>query len=187
MNRLLLGIAVATLTAGCARRPTASTWTTLRADEMLLVKKNLGTALRLRGTYLSDTFRRVVAEERGRLLGEAVTDDDAYLRRTLDDGSAYHEVVFTAETALIDAELKFGETITAGPCASWPMTSNSHWSHCTRSATQCPPRRPIRPPEQVERDVDRPGSRRRPPRRTGSPSTQARGTDTVRSAGSALS
>lgn len=77
--------------------------------EMLVLAKDFGTGLRLRGTYLDEDFRRALADERRRLLG--VTDDDhtAFVARQERDVDAYHEVVFTAETAIIDTVLRFGE------------------------------------------------------------------------------
>jgi len=73
----------------------------------VVIQRDLGTGLRVRATYLSDSFRRTLSAERQRLLG--VPDDDAaaFLARTLDDNVAFHEVVFTAESDLTRT-LRFG-------------------------------------------------------------------------------
>lgn len=96
------------LLVACAKTPRGLYLDTLDTQtEALLVSHNLGTALRLRGTYLSPSFRQALAEERKRLLGATDDDHTAFLRRMEDDGAAYHEVVFTAETAIVDQRATF--------------------------------------------------------------------------------
>lgn len=107
---ILVSAALLLAAAGCvpkARR--AYERAVAENTEMLVISKDFGTGLRLRGTLLDAGFRRALADERRRLLG--VTDDDhaAFVDRQARDAAAYHEVVFTAETAIIDTVLRFGE------------------------------------------------------------------------------
>ncbi len=96
-------------TAACARSPRAAYLAALdEQTELLMVYRDMGTALRLRGTYLSPAFREVLAAERARLVEPSAADHDAWTARLRRDGEDYHEVIFTAETALIDTRLRFG-------------------------------------------------------------------------------
>lgn len=98
------------LLIACAKSPRSLYLDELDSQtEMLLVSHNMGTALRLRGTYLSEGFRQTLAEERLRLTGTNDDDHARFLTRMADDGSAFHEVVFTAETAIVDAKASFGD------------------------------------------------------------------------------
>lgn len=94
----------------CAKSPRALYLDDLDSQtEMLLVSHNMGTALRLRGTYLSTGFRQTLAEERLRLTGVGDNEHELFLNRMTDDGNAFHEVVFTAETGIVDAKATFGD------------------------------------------------------------------------------
>jgi hypothetical protein len=106
MTRLLLLL----LLTSCAKSPRNLY---LRAlddhTEMAVVYRGFGTALRMRATYLSDTFRTTLAEERQRLVGVDLADHERFLGFMAEDGAAYHEIVFTAESD-IEADTQFGET-----------------------------------------------------------------------------
>lgn len=103
-------ILVATFAIGCAGPRKAYLDTLDRHTEMLLVSKDVfGTALRLRGTYLSPGFRDAMADERKRLMGVTDGDHTAFQTRMAEDVSSYHEVVFTAESALANARIRFGD------------------------------------------------------------------------------
>lgn len=112
MRAVISLLVAATLLTGCASWKAKgaydrSVWV---HTDRLVVYRNLGTALRLRGTYLSDTFRGAIADERQRLLGLSDVSHDTFLARLKDEGSAYHEVIFTAETNVQYEQLKFGES-----------------------------------------------------------------------------
>lgn len=108
--RLLPALLALTL-VGCAKSPRALYEDRVDVQtEMVVVQKDFGTALRLRGTYLSDHFRAELAAERKRLMDATEADDAAFVRRMLDDASAYHEVILTVETGLIDEEVELGTT-----------------------------------------------------------------------------
>ncbi len=95
----------------CAKSPRALYEATLDDQtELVVVNKHLGTALRMRATYLSDTFRAQMAAERKRLIDATDEDDASFVRRMQDDASAYHEVVLTVETDLVDQEVTLGTT-----------------------------------------------------------------------------
>jgi hypothetical protein len=96
---------------GCAKSPRALYEGMLDDQtELVVVNRDLGTALRMRGTYLSDAFRMQMAAERKRLIDATDQDDAAFVRRMQDDASAYHEVVLTVETDLVDQEVTLGTT-----------------------------------------------------------------------------
>jgi hypothetical protein len=80
-----------------------------RATRELFIYRGLETALILRGSYLSDAFRRDVARERGRLLAAGPDDQQAFERRLSEDGAVYHEVVFSADSALPRGDLFGGD------------------------------------------------------------------------------
>lgn len=97
------------LLAACAHHPRRAYLNTLHDQTDLgVVYRGFGTALRIRATYLSAPFREALADERERLLGEASTDHAAYRARMADEHTAYHEVIFTAESDL-EAVTTFGE------------------------------------------------------------------------------
>lgn len=58
------------------------------------------TALNLRATYLTPSFRVHIAEERRRLLNPTEEDNAQYLARLQSDGDAYHEIVFSADSGM---------------------------------------------------------------------------------------
>jgi hypothetical protein len=71
-----------------------------KATRELYIYRGLETALIMRATYLSTEFRRVVAAERQRLVGPTADDQRAFVERLDDDGQAYHELVFSADSAV---------------------------------------------------------------------------------------
>ncbi len=73
----------------------------------LVVYREFGTALFLRATLLEPEFRAALADERHRLLGEADAGDAAFRAQMADDGAAYHEVVFAADSGH-DEDPRFG-------------------------------------------------------------------------------
>jgi hypothetical protein len=111
MKRTLL--AVALLTAGCPGWKDRAGY--MKAHDQhtdhLTVYRDLANVLTLHGTYLSPSFREAIAAERRRLLAPTDEAHDRYVRILTDDGEAYHEVVFTAESVMVLApELRFGES-----------------------------------------------------------------------------
>lgn len=98
------------LVVACAKTPRALYLDELDDNtEMMVVSHNLGTALRLRATYMSNGFRETLASERQRLLDPTDEDQAAFIARMNDDGSVYHDVVFTAETGMPDHRVVFGD------------------------------------------------------------------------------
>jgi hypothetical protein len=75
--------------------------------QKLVIYDGFATALIMRGTYLSAEFRDLMADERERLIQPADADRIEFARRMDDDGSAYHEIVFSADSALEEAD-QFG-------------------------------------------------------------------------------
>jgi hypothetical protein len=73
----------------------------------LFVHESFSTALILRGTLLEPGFRDAASAERQRLLGASDADAAAFRERMTSDGEAYHEVVFSADTAM-PGRLRFG-------------------------------------------------------------------------------
>lgn len=107
----MIAAVLALTLVGCAKSPRALYEDVLDTQtELVVVNRNLGTALRMRGTYLSDTFRMQMAAERKRLIDATDEDDASFIRRMKDDASAYHEVVLTVETDLVDQEVMLGTT-----------------------------------------------------------------------------
>ena len=80
------------------------------ATRELILYSGFSTALILRGTYLDPSFRGTLAEERKRLMDPTEQDHARFVQRMADDGSAYHEVVFSADTKGVDGADKFGES-----------------------------------------------------------------------------
>ncbi|MGC6494221.1 MAG: hypothetical protein ACON5B_15415 [Myxococcota bacterium] len=104
---LLLSLALAL--SACAKNPRASYLKTLdQWTDKLVIQESLGTALRLRGTYLSPTFRGVLEQERARLLGDADSDAAGFRERQAEAMANTHEIVFTAESD-IESNTKFGD------------------------------------------------------------------------------
>ena len=77
--------------------------------QKLVIYDGFATALIMRGTYLSPEFRQVMTDERQRLIAPSEADHAEFTRRMDDDGSAYHEIVFSADSALEEAD-QFGES-----------------------------------------------------------------------------
>lgn len=71
-----------------------------KATRELFIYRGLETALVLRGTYLSDEFRHRMVDERNRLVGPTSDDAATFERRVTEDGKVYHEVVFSADSAV---------------------------------------------------------------------------------------
>lgn len=82
------------------------TWT----DE-LKVYRNFDTALILRATYLDAPMRRLLADERRRLMNPTPEDHAAFEQRMADDQGRFHDIVFSAQTP-IAAATTFGEADT---------------------------------------------------------------------------
>lgn len=97
---LLVGLSSAALAppalAANPRRAYRKAWKA--QTRKLVVYKEFGTALLLRATLLEPGFRAALADERHRLLGSADTGDALFRARMLEHGSAYHEVVFAADS-----------------------------------------------------------------------------------------
>lgn len=106
MIRALLVLALAT---GCAHARGDYLRTYWGSTEKLEMYDGFGTALRVRATYLSPTFRTAMADERARLLGPAADDHADFKARLLDDAAVYHEILFTAESSYDQNQLSFGE------------------------------------------------------------------------------
>lgn len=73
----------------------------------LVIYREFGTALLLRATLLEPAFRELVAAERHRLLGEADASDSEFRARMKEDGAAFHEIVFAADSGN-DDDPEFG-------------------------------------------------------------------------------
>lgn len=82
------------------------TWT----DE-LRIYRGFQTALLLRATYLDSPMRRLLADERRRLVNPIQADHEAFVARMAADDAAYHDVVFSAQTPMPAAK-RFGEADT---------------------------------------------------------------------------
>lgn len=70
------------------------------ATRELFIHWRFETALILRGTYLTPSFREALAGERRRLLNPTEADHQAWTAALLDDGTVYHEVVFSADSGM---------------------------------------------------------------------------------------
>lgn len=72
----------------------------------LVLYRGFATALMMRATLLTPPFRRMMASERERLLGPALTDADAeaFRGRMQADAEAYHEVVFAADSGMASGD-----------------------------------------------------------------------------------
>jgi hypothetical protein len=75
----------------------------------LVIHKQFETALNLRATFLNDAMRERIAEERRRLLNPTSEDHAGFVQRLRDDGAAYHEIVFSADSGL-DEDPRFGNS-----------------------------------------------------------------------------
>lgn len=111
MSRLLAIVMV--LAVGCAGWKDRARYMKVHEEhtDRLTVYRDLANVLTLHGTYLSPSFRAAIAAERKRLLSPTDEAHERYLRILTDDGDAYHEVVFSAESVMALApELRFGES-----------------------------------------------------------------------------
>lgn len=99
---LLLGLTALPLVAAGPR----AEYRRSHADhtEKLTLYREFSTALLMRATLLTPTFRAALAEERRRLLDPTDDDHAAFVARMEADGAAYHEVVFAADSALLDGK-----------------------------------------------------------------------------------
>ena len=75
----------------------------------LVIYSGFETALILRGTYLSEEFRRSMSDQRAHLLGTPPEDNAAWIKRSLEDAATYWEIVFSADSELPSGE-DFGTT-----------------------------------------------------------------------------
>lgn len=75
----------------------------------LLIYNGFQTAMNLRGTLLEPRMRDAMADERRRLLNASDGDHAAFVTRMRDDGSAFHEVVFSADSGIRGFSERFGE------------------------------------------------------------------------------
>ncbi|NCG18463.1 MAG: hypothetical protein GWP91_05565 [Rhodobacterales bacterium] len=73
----------------------------------LVIYRGFGTALHLRATLLTPSFRELLANERHRLLGSADAGDAAFRASMKEDGTNYHEIVFAADSSEPNAK-RFG-------------------------------------------------------------------------------
>ena len=80
------------------------------ATRELKLYKGFGTALILRGTLLTSQFRTLLAAERRRLLGPAAADHEAFVAEMEREATAYHDVVFSADSPLAGGPIDFGTT-----------------------------------------------------------------------------
>jgi hypothetical protein len=102
-RRLLLGIGALALATGAGPRRTYRRAHRDYTRELRLYRE-FSTALLLRATLLEPTFRDALAAERKRLLDPTDGNHATFLGRMASDGAAYHEIVFTADSALPDGE-----------------------------------------------------------------------------------
>ena len=107
MHRL---VALALLLTSCAKSPRNLYLRTLDGQtELGVVYSGFSTALRMRATYLSGSFRHALADERRRLIGVDEADHERFLALMADDGAAYDEIVFSAESN-VEPLTRFGES-----------------------------------------------------------------------------
>ena len=78
-----------------------------KMTKKLVIYRGFGTALYLRATLLTPSFRELLATERHRLLGNADAGDAAFRASMKEDGAAYHEIVFAADSSEPNAR-RFG-------------------------------------------------------------------------------
>ncbi len=82
----------------------------------LIIYRGFQTALIMRGTLLTPTFRATLAEERKRLANPEPDDHQEFVARMSRDAAAWHEVVFSAGSSLPEGR-KFGDDD-----AGWKLT-----------------------------------------------------------------
>ena len=76
--------------------------------DKLVVYDGFATALILRATYLSASFRESMTTERARLLQPSTADQVAYAEKMSQDHGQYYDFYFSAGSSLEDGE-RFGE------------------------------------------------------------------------------
>lgn len=105
----LLALAVLGLTAadGSARARRAYEREYREHTRELTVTRDFSTALKLRGTLLTEDFRDTLAAERQRLLDPTDDNHERFVTRMDDDAGAYHEVVFSADSS-VPGKMLFG-------------------------------------------------------------------------------
>jgi hypothetical protein len=101
---LLAGAAAVSLGAGGRRSYVREhrTWT-----RELVLYRDFSTALLMRATLLSPPFRSSLALERQRLVRPSDSDHAAFVERMERDATAWHEIVFAADSSY-DNALRFG-------------------------------------------------------------------------------
>ncbi len=77
------------------------------ATQELIIHDDFSTALILRGTLLTPEFRADLSGYRETLLDPAPDNQSAFEARMADDGAAYHEVVFSADSGA-QSKMLFG-------------------------------------------------------------------------------
>jgi hypothetical protein len=103
---LLLGLGASLLAREALAGPRRAYRTAHRDHTReLRLYRDFSTALLLRATLLTPGFREALALERRRLLDPTEANHAEFVARMQHDGAAYHEVVFTADSALPDGEL----------------------------------------------------------------------------------
>lgn len=75
----------------------------------LILYSGFHTALILRGTLLTLPFRMEMAQERQRLVAPPADDQERFVADMREEASAYHEVVFSADTPMESGRVLFGE------------------------------------------------------------------------------
>src|SRR5690606_33427220 len=75
----------------------------------LILYSGFHTALILRGTLLTLPYRMEMAKERERLVNPPPEDQERFVAHMRDEGAAYHEVIFSADTPMDSGRVAFGE------------------------------------------------------------------------------
>ena len=120
-----------------------------KMTKKLVIYRGFGTALYLRATLLTPSFRELLATERHRLLGNADAGDAAFRASMKEDGAAYHEIVFAADSSepnarrFGNAEDRWNLQLNVGNRPPWFKSNRSgaqpaSTKHCTHSSTSGP-------------------------------------------------
>lgn len=105
-----LAMGVVLLVLGLGAKPRKAYLTTYESHtEHLIVYSGFATALNLRGTLLSVPMREALVRERKRLMNPSNSNHAAFSERMANDGAAYHEVVFSADSSMENGN-RFGES-----------------------------------------------------------------------------
>lgn len=107
MTRLGAALLVAALLGGCTRM--AYERNLGLQTRTMKIYQGFSTTLILRGTLLTPAFRETIADERRRLMNPSEANHDIFVARMDDDGAAYHEVVFSADSPQPEGDM-FGES-----------------------------------------------------------------------------